>query len=130
MDMHDIENVVSGDLQDLSFFDVKEVYDRAYDVKNTDEVIFHTLLAEAVKMDLAYRRQLRAKSHKSSQLQDREYARTRIRRIPITVSPFKNPQGSHEKKSYNTGRTSTYITSRYLPNAYFNNMYRTGLCAK
>ncbi len=61
------ENVDHSALQNLSFFDVKEVYDRAYSVKEADEVQFHALLAEAVKMDLAYRRQLREKSHDRTQ---------------------------------------------------------------
>ena len=45
---------------ELSLFDVKELYDRAYAEKNGggDEAAFKKTLAEAVKLDLAYRRQL------------------------------------------------------------------------
>lgn len=45
----------------LSLFDVKELYDLAYAEKDKSGEIadsFKKLLAEAVKMDLAYRRQL------------------------------------------------------------------------
>ena len=45
----------------LSFFDVKEIYDLAYAEKENGpngEEAFKKLLAEAVRMDIAYRRQL------------------------------------------------------------------------
>lgn len=44
---------------ELSLFDVKELYDRAYAEKEGGaEDKFKAILAEAVKLDLAYRRQL------------------------------------------------------------------------
>ena len=43
---------------ELSLLDVKEMYDLAYAEKDTNEQKFKTILAEAVKLDLAYRRQL------------------------------------------------------------------------
>ena len=52
----------------LSLFDVKELYDQAYAEKakgTNGEEAFKELLAEAVKMDMAYRRQLaQASSYK------------------------------------------------------------------
>lgn len=45
---------------DLSVFDVKELYDLAYTYEHTDEGKFKALLSEAVKLDVAYRRQLSA----------------------------------------------------------------------
>jgi hypothetical protein len=47
---------------ELSVFDVKELYDLAYDFEKSDEGKFKTLLAEAVKLDMAYRRQLQQNS--------------------------------------------------------------------
>lgn len=46
---------------DISLLEVKDLYDTAYSAKEQDERIFKALLAEAVKMDLAYRRQLTKK---------------------------------------------------------------------
>ena len=43
---------------DISLFDVKELYDRAYAEESQDQERFKKILAEAVKLDLAYRRQL------------------------------------------------------------------------
>ena len=43
---------------EISVFDVKELYDMAYDFEKSDEGKFKTLLAEAVKLDMVYRRQL------------------------------------------------------------------------
>lgn len=46
---------------EISLLDVKELYDRAYDEKaqkGTETEDFKLMLADAVKMDLAYRRQL------------------------------------------------------------------------
>lgn len=42
---------------EISLFDVKELYDRAYS-KDSDSDAFKTIMSEAVKMDMAYRRQL------------------------------------------------------------------------
>jgi hypothetical protein len=47
---------------ELSIFDVKELYDLAYDFETSDKAKFKTLLAEAVKLDMAYRYQLTQKS--------------------------------------------------------------------
>lgn len=47
---------------DLSVFDVKELYDLAYEYEQSDEGKFKALLSEAVKLDMAYRRQLNAKT--------------------------------------------------------------------
>lgn len=44
--------------QEVSLLDVKELYDLAYEQKGSNEENFKKILAEAVKMDLAYRRQL------------------------------------------------------------------------
>lgn len=55
------ENQTSEATQEISMFDVKDLYDRAYVAKNQGirgKAIFKKLLAEAVKLDLAYRRQL------------------------------------------------------------------------
>lgn len=53
---------------DVSIFDVKELYDLAYEEKAKGEAgkdAFKKILAEAVKLDLAYRRQLaKAASYK------------------------------------------------------------------
>lgn len=49
----------------LSLFDVKELYDLAYEEKakgEAGEEAFKKILAEAVRLDLAYRRQLNQKS--------------------------------------------------------------------
>lgn len=48
-------------IAELSVFDVKELYDRAYDRKAATsemDALFKEYLSQAVKMDLAYRRQL------------------------------------------------------------------------
>jgi len=42
---------------EISVFDVKELYDLAYS-KPTDSDAFKAIMSEAVKMDMAYRRQL------------------------------------------------------------------------
>lgn len=47
---------------ELSVFDVKELYDLAYAEKGTNEAKFKELLAEAVNLDLIYRRQLALKA--------------------------------------------------------------------
>ena len=55
------ENQPSEATQEISMFDVKDLYDRAYAAKDQGvrgKVMFKKLLAEAVKLDLAYRRQL------------------------------------------------------------------------
>lgn len=46
---------------DISLLEVKDMYDKAYEVKDQNGDVFKELLAEAVKMDLAYRRQLTKK---------------------------------------------------------------------
>lgn len=46
---------------ELSIFDVKELYDRAYDMQ-ADKALFRALLAEALKMDMAYRQNLKEKA--------------------------------------------------------------------
>ena len=43
---------------ELSVFDVKELYDMAYHFEKSDTRKFKALLAEAVKLDMEYRRQL------------------------------------------------------------------------
>lgn len=52
---------------ELSVFDVKELYDLAYAEKNKgNDTGFKSVLAEAVKLDMAYRRQLaKMSSYKS-----------------------------------------------------------------
>ena len=58
--------------QKLSVFDVKELYDLAYDEKaaGCDDARFKAILAEAVKLDMEYRRQLAEKvSYKDMQKQ-------------------------------------------------------------
>ena len=55
------ENQTSESKQEISMFDVKDLYDRAYAAKEQGvrgKAIFKKLLAAAVKLDLAYRRQL------------------------------------------------------------------------
>jgi hypothetical protein len=50
-------------VQELSVFDVKELYDHAYAEKDKGPQFyngFRQLLAKAVKLDMEYRRQLRA----------------------------------------------------------------------
>lgn len=50
---------------EISVFDVKELYDLAYAEKDNGDsgaIAFKKILAEAVKLDLAYRRQLAKKS--------------------------------------------------------------------
>jgi len=47
---------------ELSVFDVKELYDMAYMHEKNDIAKFKTLLAEAVKLDIQYRRQLTQKA--------------------------------------------------------------------
>ena len=47
---------------ELSVFDVKEMYDLAYGFEASDAGKFKTLLAEAVKLDMAYRHQLAQKA--------------------------------------------------------------------
>ena len=47
---------------ELSVFDVKEIYDMAYSFENSDDGKFKALLAEAVKLDMAYRHQLAQRS--------------------------------------------------------------------
>jgi hypothetical protein len=49
---------------ELSIFDVKELYDLAYDIQaqNGDDSKFKQILSEAVKLDMAYRRQLAQKA--------------------------------------------------------------------
>lgn len=50
---------------EISLFDVKELYDLAYS-KDSDSSAFKAIMAEAVKMDMAYRQQLSAnKAYKS-----------------------------------------------------------------
>lgn len=51
----------SKGLQEISLFDVKELYDLAYS-KPTDSDEFKSIMADAVKMDMAYRRQLQENS--------------------------------------------------------------------
>lgn len=49
---------------EISFFDVKDLYERAYAYKAenaTDVARFHLLMAKAQKMDNAYRNQLELK---------------------------------------------------------------------
>ena len=55
------EDQTSESTQEISMFDVKDLYDRAYTAKDESvhgKAIFRELLAQAVKLDLAYRRQL------------------------------------------------------------------------
>lgn len=49
---------------ELSVFDVKELYDLAYTYK-TDEAKFKSIMSEAVKMDMQYRRQIAQKMHQT-----------------------------------------------------------------
>lgn len=48
---------------ELSIFDVKELYDLAYDIKakDGDDARFKQVMAEALQLDMAYRRQLAQK---------------------------------------------------------------------
>ena len=49
------------DEQEICILDVKELYDAAYDLKALNpekEEAFRLLMAEAVQLDMAYRRQL------------------------------------------------------------------------
>ncbi len=46
---------------ELSIFDVKELYDRAYAME-ADNDLFRALLTEALKMDMAYRQNLKEKA--------------------------------------------------------------------
>ena len=52
------QNKVQEQQAELSVFDVKELYDMAYAHQENDDAKFKALLAEAVKMDMVYRRQL------------------------------------------------------------------------
>ena len=58
----------------LSFFDIKELYDRAYEALNAGRTDYKAkeMMALAIKMDMAYRCQLARKSSykKCSQLED------------------------------------------------------------
>ena len=62
---------------ELSVFDVKELYDLAYSYKADDNAKFKAVLAEAVKLDMAYRRQIEkkmpyaAQSAKSEEIKDK-----------------------------------------------------------
>lgn len=47
---------------EISVFDVKALYDMAYS-KQSDSEEFRTIMAQAVKMDMAYRRQLKNKDY-------------------------------------------------------------------
>jgi len=49
--------------EEISVFEVKELYDAAYEQKaqGAGEDVFQKMMAEAVKMDMAYRRQLSQK---------------------------------------------------------------------
>lgn len=74
----DMDHSQSGDIdvlaEKISFFDVKELYDRAYDVINSGRQDYKAkeMMAEAIKMDMAYRCQLARKSKykKYSRLDD------------------------------------------------------------
>ena len=60
----------------LSLFDVKEIYDLAYAEKEkgaAGEEAFKKLLAEAVKMDLAYRRQLNKQAMYKDRTKERNF---------------------------------------------------------
>jgi len=58
----------------ISFFDIKELYDRAYAALDKGDNSYKTkeIMAEAIKMDMAYRCQLARKSsyNKPSRLND------------------------------------------------------------
>ncbi len=47
---------------EISVFDVKALYDLAY-TKQSDSEEFRTIMAQAVKMDMAYRHQLKNKDY-------------------------------------------------------------------
>lgn len=51
--------------KELSIFDVKELYDKAYEAKEygaKNEDVFQELLAKAIKIDMEYRQQLAKKT--------------------------------------------------------------------
>ena len=60
----------SGDQEAISVFDVKALYDAAYEEKAKARVnikLFRSLMAEAIKLDAAYRDQLRQNQDKPFQ---------------------------------------------------------------
>lgn len=71
------QNNASQTQTELSVFDVKELYDLAYSYKANDNAKFKAVLAEAVKLDMAYRRQIEkkmpyaAQSAKSEEIKDK-----------------------------------------------------------
>ncbi len=52
---------IMANKENISIFDVKELYDAAYEAQEygaEGETMFQTLIAKAIKMDMAYRQQL------------------------------------------------------------------------
>jgi len=56
---------IKTDEQEICVLDVKELYDAAYDAKG-DDIRFKALMAEAVKLDMAYRKQLACRNNRFS----------------------------------------------------------------
>lgn len=68
------QDITAPQTAELSFFDIKEMYDRAYTAieAGRDDYKAKEIMAEAIKMDMAYRCQLARKStyKKQSRLND------------------------------------------------------------
>lgn len=68
------QDITAPQTAELSFFEIKEIYDRAYAALEAgrDDYKAREIMAEAIKMDMAYRCQLARKSSykKQSKLND------------------------------------------------------------
>ncbi len=74
---------------EYSFLDVKEIYDQAYErrAEYGEDAAFKELLAQAVKRDMAYRRQLNARASYKERTTIKSFQKTNTPATPSEAEP-------------------------------------------